>query len=231
MDRSTERVYKRKCFQGRGWTARWLDRVFFALLCGVCLYISVGRFFLSLLLAAAVLLLLTFLDMRRWDKFRQKLWQDAADRLRRETWLRKEAERIRQAGGIVLFPTPDRDALLGFCFRYGLDTVFHGFGEGREDLITEAAAYGCTLVFHPWGKGEAPSREQVTERLRQEAPKGGKRLWRMLLNLPGNRYLLTGGLLLLLSVFFRRALYWRLLGSLCLLIGAFRRSFPAIGET
>ena len=209
--------------------ARWLDRVFFALLCGVCLYISVGRFFLSVLLAAAVLLLLTFLDMRRWDKFRQKLWQDAADRLRRETWLRKEAERIRQAGGIVLFPTPDRDALLGLCFRYGPDTVFHGFGEGREDLITEAAAYGCTLVFHPWGKGEAPSREQVIERLRQEAPKGGKRLWRMLLNLPGNRYLLTGGLLLLLSVFFRHAFYWQLLGSLCLLIGAFRRSFSMIG--
>lgn len=231
MDGSTVRAYKRKCYQGRGWIARWLDRVFFALLCGACMYIPVGRFFLSLLLAAAALLLLTFLDMRRWDKFRQKLWQDAADRLRRETWLRKEAERIRQAGEITLFPTPDREALLGLCLRSGPGTTFHGFGEGREDLIAEAAAYGCTLVFHPWGQGEAPSREQVIERLRQEAPKGGKRLWRMLLHLPGNRYLLAGGLLLLLSVFLRRALYWRLLGSLCLLIGAFRRSFPTTGET
>ena len=62
-----------------------------------------------------------------------------------------------------------------------------------------------------------PTRTQVEERLRQKAPKRTPRLWGRLLRLPGNRYLMTGGLLLFLSMVLRKALYWRLLGSVCLL--------------
>ena len=67
-------------------------------------------------------------------------------------------------------------------------------------------------------------REQMIERLKRDAPKRDRKLWHTLLHLPGNRYLLTGCALLLLSMVLRRALYWRLLGSLCLFIGAVRRA-------
>ena len=230
MDRSMERAYKRKCFQGRGWLARWLDKVFFSALCGICLFILCGSRLLSLLLIAGVLLLLCLLDRKRWNRFRHKLWQDAAHRLKREDWIKQEAEDIRRSGGTILFPTPDRDTFMGACLRFGPGTAFHSFGEPVEELRTEAVAFGCAMSFHPWGEGGEPSRERILERLRQDAPLRDHRLWRKLLHLPGNRYLLTGCLLLLLSVFLRKALYWRLLGSLCLLIGTFRRTFRMMTE-
>ena len=82
-----------------------------------------------------------------------------------------------------------------------------------------------------WQEGPEPRRERVVERLRRNAPKRDGALWKRLLDLPGNRYLLTGVLLLLLSIILRRALYWRILGSLCLLIGAIRRSVTLYRET
>lgn len=230
MDRTIEQAYKRKCFQGRGWMARWLDMGFFSPICGVGLYILSGRILLSLLLMTAVLVFLILLDARRWGRFRQKLWKGVANRLRREDWLRREAERIRQAGETVLFPTPDRDELMGLCLRLGPGTAFHCFGEPKEELMTEVGTVGCTLTFHPWGQGSEPSREQVEDRLRQDAPKRERKLWRMLLRLPGKRYLVIGCLLLLLSIFLQKALYWRLLGSLCLFIGTCRRSFHRVAE-
>ena len=101
--------------------------------------------------------------------------------------------------------------------------MYHCFGERKEDLIDHAKEMGCELIFHPWQEGAKPSREQVLERLRQNALKREHKKWRMLLQLPDNRYLVAGGVLLLLSLFLRRALYWRLLGSLCLTVGALRR--------
>ena len=210
--------------------ARWLDVGFFSFICGVALYILSGRVFLSLLLMIAALSFLILLDARRWGRFRQKLWKDAVSRLRREDWLRQEAERIRQAGETVLYPAPGRDELTGLCLRRGPGTAFHCFGEPKEELRAEALAVGCTLTFHPWGQGSEPSREQVEDRLRQDAPKRERKLWRALLRLPGKRYLVTGCLLLLLSIFLRRALYWRLLGSLCLFVGTCRRSFHRAAE-
>ena len=81
------------------------------------------------------------------------------------------------------------------------------------------------MSFHPWGRGEEPNRDEVNERIIRDAPKGRLKLWQRLLELSGNRYILAGCLLLLLSMGLRKALYWRLLGSLCLMIGALRRAF------
>ena len=225
MDKKTELAYKRICFHGRGTVARWLDRAFFSSLGGVCLYVACRSRLLSVLLFIALSALLVLLHRKRWMKYRRKLWQAAADRLKREDWLRQEAERIRQAGGTILYPTPDGQALLGECLRIGKGAAFHCIGDVREDLIDQARSVGCTIEFHPWGEGTEPSFEQVLDRLRQDAPKTGAKLWPRLLRLPENRYLLTGSVLLLLSIFLKRAMYWRLLGSLCLMIGALRRSF------
>ena len=48
---------------------------------------------------------------------------------------------------------------------------------------------------------------------------------------PLQYFALMGVLLLLLSIILRRALYWRILGSLCLLIGTIRRSVTLYRET
>ncbi len=208
-----------------------MDKVFFSGLCGVCLYVLSGQFFYFMLFAAAMLLLLTMIERQRWNRFRRRLRQDAQTQLKREDWLAKEAERIRKAGGEILFPTPDGDTFMGLCLRLGPGTTFHCFGEPKEDLNATALKTGCALKFHPWGQEGRPSQSQVDEKLRQDAPKSERRLWQILLHLPGNRYLATGFLLLALSIFLKKAIYWRLLGSLCLLIGAFRRSFRTLTET
>ena len=231
MDGSIERAYKRTCFQGRGTIARWLDRVFFALLGGVCLHIVSRNLVLSGLLALGLLVFLILWDRKRWNKYRRQLYQSAATALKREAWVSAASARIQQEGGEILFPTPDRETLMGHCLRLGPGSTLHCFGVPKEDLIAQATAFGCTLVFHPWEEGPAPTRDQVLERLRRDAPMRDTRLWRQLLHLPGNRYLLTGCGLLILSMLLRRALYWRLLGSLCLAIGAFRRSFRLVTET
>ena len=231
MDRTTARAYKRKCFQGRGIVARWLDRVFFSALGGVCLYILLRNLILSLLLGGAFLLLLVLWDRRRWARFRQRLWQRTVDQLQREDWLQQEAERIRRSGGVLLYPVPDLDTLTGFCLRLGQGISFHCVGNAQDNLISAAQALGCSLMFHPWGQGAEPRKEQVMERLVRDAPKRNALPWQKLLHLPGNRYLLTGLLLLLLSMILRRALYWRLLGTMCLVIGTVRRSFHLFVKT
>ena len=231
MDKMTERAYKRTCFQGRGSVARWLDRAFFALLGGVCLYLLCPLLWLSCLLSLALLTFFLVWDRRRWARYRDRLWQDAVQALRREDWLRNRAEDIRQAGGIILYPTPDQDALTGFCLRLGAGAAFHCFGETDEALAAQAQALGGTIVFHPWGQGRLPSREEVEARLRRNAPMRERKLWQMLLHLSYDRYLLTGCVLLMLSILLRRALYWRLLGSLCLMIGAIRRAFRMTATT
>ena len=223
MDKRTERAYKRTCFQGRGAVARWVDRVFFALLGGACLYIACRNFVLSCLLLVGLLAFSLLWERKRWARFRQDLWQRTVRDLRREAWLKGEAARLRQGGGVILYPLPDGEALVGLCLRYGQGTAFHVFGDPKQELIHRAKALGCTLAFHPWREGPEPSQAQVLERLKQNAPKRERTIWRALWQLPGNRYLLTGGVLLLLSLFLRRALYWRLLGSLCMMLGAVRR--------
>ena len=210
---------------------RWLDRAFFSLLIGACLYIVTGKMAVSLLAFGTVLLLHMVIEKRRWCKYRQKLWQKAQDELRREDWLKQKALSIREAKGVILYPTPDMDSLTGLCLQRGQSTSFHCFGDIRNDLVEKAAAFGCTVSFHPWGEGATPSRDQIIRWLERNAPKRDTKLWKRLLHLPGGRYLLTGCLLLLLSILLRRALYWRLLGTLCLLIGALRRSFQTIGST
>ena len=231
MDTRIVHAYKQQCFQGRGIVALWSDRTFFSALTGVCLYIWRRRLIASLLLFAAVFALLTVWDMRRWSRFKRNLLRNAVDRLKREDWMDREAERIRQKGGVTLFPTPDTDSMTGCCLRLGRGTSFHCFGEVKTELIAGAAAYGCTVTFHPWGEGAGPSREQVIQRLERDAPKRDTKLLRRLLSLPGSRYLVTGCMLLLLSIVLRHALYWRLLGSLCLLIGAVRRSVRLVAKT
>ena len=220
-----ERAYKRICFQGRGIITRWTDRVFFSLLGGVCLYIPCRNLTMSTMLFLAMLTFFLLWENRRWTKYKRDLWQKTVNTMKREAWLRQEATRIRQEGGEVLYPTPDAEVLLGFCLRFGAGTSFHCFGEPERDLIRIAEHYGCTLSIHPWQEGEETSPEQVLERLRRDAPKRDRKLLRALLHLPGSRYVLTGCVLLFLSMVLRRALYWRLLGSLCLVIGAIRRAF------
>lgn len=231
MKPSTQRAYKRNCFQGRGTAARWLDRFFFAALGGVCLYILAGSRLLSGMLFGAILLLSAMWGKRRWNRYSDSMRREAAALLRREDWVRHEADRLRQGGGVILHPAPDKDGLKSLCLRYGTGTAFHSFGEPQDDLVRTAVAWGCIMTFHPWGEGAEPESEQVTKRLEQDAPKQKHGLWGKLLLLPANRYILAGGLLLLLSMALRRALYWRLLGSLCLLIGAFRRSFRTLTGT
>lgn len=225
MDRSMERAYKRICFQGRGAIARWTDRAFFSLLGSVCLYLVGRNRLLCGLLFPALMAAFVLWDRRKWTRFQHELWQQTAKTLKREDWLKSEADRLRQKGGVILYPTPDGEEMTGFCLRHGPGTAFHCFGDQEGELISKAKTMGCTVAFHPWQEGDEPSRDQVIERLRQNAPKQGKGVWKALLQLPGNRYLLTGGVLLALSLLLRRALYWRLLGSLCLMIGALRRAF------
>lgn len=231
MDRMTERAYKRQCFQGRGMVARSLDMAFFSLLGGACLYVLIRNLVFSTLLSAGLLLFFILWDRRRWHRYRQCIWQEVARSLRREAWLQQEAERIRGEGGVIIYPTPDRERMMGLCLNLGKDTIFHSFGDTNNDLLAAAEAYGCSITFHSWQEGPEPSQEQVMEWLRRNAPKRDGALWKRLLDLPGNRYLLTGALLLLLSIVLRRALYWRFLGSLCLLIGAIRRSVTLYRET
>jgi len=231
MDRTVEHAYKRACFQGRSVLARWLDRVFFSVLGALSLFILSREKILSGALLFVLLILFVLWDKKRWNIFKKRLWQCTAESMKREEWLQAEAERIRKEGGTVLYPTPNREELMGLCLRLGEGTAFHGFGAPQTNLIAQAAALGCSLAFHPWGKGAEPSRELVLERIRRDAPKGERLAWRRLIRLPASRYLLTGCLLLLLSICLRRALYWRLLGSLCLLIGGVRWSFQRIVET
>lgn len=231
MDRMTERAYMRKCFQGRGMVARSLDMAFFSLLGGACLYVLIRNLVFSTLLSAGLFLFFILWDRRRWHRYRQRIWQEADRSLRREAWLQQEAERIRGEGGVILYPTPDGERMIGLCLNFGQGTVLHSFGDTNNDLLATAEAYGCSVVFHPWQEGSEPSREQVVERLQRDAPKRVYALWKKLIQLPGNRYLLTGVLLLLLSIILRRALYWRILGSLCLLIGTIRRSVTLYRET
>ncbi len=223
-------AYKRKCFHGRGIVARSLDMAFFSLLGGACLYVIKGNLWLSLILSAGLLLAFVLWDRKRWYNYKQRILQEAVKTLSREAWLRQEAENIREAGGVVLYPTPDRERMIGLCLRLGQGNVFHCFEDIKEDLSASVEAFGCSVIFHPWQEGPEPKREQVIELLRRDAPRRDGALWKRLLGLPGNRYLLTGVLLLLLSIFLRRALYWRLLGSLCLLIGAIRRSVTLYRE-
>ena len=230
MDTSTERAYKRACFQGRGVLARWMDRIFFSLLGGLILLILCGRILPSVLLALAVLLTMVLWDRKRWEKYKLRLWKGKAASLRREAWLKQAAEDIRQAGGVVLYPTPDADHLTGLCLKMGSGAAFHCFGERDKTLMNVAGDLGCSLSFHPWGEGEEPDRKRILERIREEAPRHDRSAWRNLVHLPGTRYVLTGFLLLAFSMCLRRALYWRLLGSLCLLIGGLRWSIQRILE-
>lgn len=211
--------------------ARWLDIAFFSALGGMCLYIAGNSFTLAACLSLAMVLLQVLLDQKRWGKYQRQLWQKAKDRLKRENWLRREGEHLRNAGGIILYPTPDEDRLMGMCLRWGPGTKFHCFGEERKVLADLASSMGCTVTFHVWDHGGEPSPEQVAERIRLDAPIRRHQLMPRLRRLPFDRYLLTGSLLLILSIFLKRAFYWRLLGSMCLMIGAFRRSFQRIGET
>lgn len=230
MEGAIERAYKRKCFQGRGTFARLLDRAFFSAFGGVCLYIVIRRMFPSILLFAALFLLLNLMGRRRWQTYRRQLYRSAEAELKREVWLKQEAESFRQQGGVILFPLPRKEELMGLCLRLGPGTAFHAFGGSKQVLTTTAYQMGCTVTFHPWGEGEAPTQEQIEAKIRQEAPPRRGGLWRQLIKLPDNRYLLTGCVLLLLSIFVKGALYWRLLASLCLLIGAVRRSLHMVTE-
>ncbi len=231
MDKATEWAYKRKCFQGRGAWARWLDITFSSALGGVCLYILRGNLTLSVFFSAGLLLLFVVWDRRRWIKYQQKIRREASKAIQRESWMKQEAERIRQAGGLILYPTPDMEKMTGLCLNMKQGMVFHFFGDADEDITTVATKFGCSITFHPWGEGPEPDREQVEERLNRNILRRDGVKWRKVLYLSGNRYLLTGAVLLLISVFLRRALYWRLLGSLCLLMGALRRYFQMVTKT
>ena len=167
MEGAIERAYKRKCFQGRGTAARLLDRAFFSALSGACLFIVLGRLLLSVLLSGAVFLLLSLLSRRRWDRFRRQLWNSVAMELKRENWLKQEAERIRRQGGVILFPLPKEEQFMGLCLRSGPGTAFHTFGEPDKEWMAQAAGLGCSMTFHPWGVGETPNREQIEDRIRQ----------------------------------------------------------------
>lgn len=224
MDKTTERAYKRKCFRGRGRAVCILDRAFFSALGGLSLYILTGQRLLALFLFTAALVLFTLWDRNKWRRFRQKLWLDTAQQLKRENWLKHTAEEIRQGGGILLYPTPNGDAFTGLCLRHGQGTAFHCVGNPDEDLKERALWAGCTATFHPWMEGEAPKAEQVENRLIQTAPKRIAGIWGALLRLSGSRYLLTGFVLLVLSMFLRRALCWRMIGTLCLFIGSVKQA-------
>ena len=230
MDKRTERAYKRKCFLGRGALARWMDTAFSSLFGGACLYILRGNKMLSAFLSAGLLLFFVLWDRRRWIKYKQKLWLEASRALKRESWLKQEAERIRQAGGVIIYPTPDSKEMIGHCLRMGQGISFHCIGDERKELILAVSKLGSAITFHPWEEGSDPDREQIVEKLKSNMPKRNVLLWKDLLQVSGNRYMLAGASLLIISMFLRHALYWRLLGSLCLLIGAIRHSIQMVTQ-
>ena len=222
------RVYKRICFQGRGTLARWLDRIFFSALAGICLLVLRGGIVPACTVFLATLALFVLWDRKRWNDYWRTTFKKAVRDLKREDWLRREAERIRGEGGTILYPEPSREELTGHCLRMGSGTTFHCFGEPQQELIDLASAFSCGISFHPWQEGTEPSREQVMDRLRCDAPKRKRRIWCALLELPGSRYLMAGSVLLIASIFLRRSIYWRCLGMVCLLIGAIKRAFGVI---
>ena len=228
MDGLVTRAYKRTCFQGRGALARWLDRAFFSALGGLCLLIYCKLAWLALLFGLFLLALGCFIGKRRWETYRERLYRQAAQALRREAWMKEAGERIRVQGGVILYPTPDRETLKGACLLRGGGTNFHCFGNPDQALTEETEKLGCSLTFHPWGEGREPTPDEVETRLKLQAPQPRRGLWKTAVTLPGSRYYLAGGVLLLLSMVLRRALYWRLLGSLCLILGTGRRAFSSL---
>ena len=224
------RAYKRICFHGRGILARWLDRVFFSALAGTCLFILQGRFFPACTVFLTALTLFVIWDRKHWNDFWRETWQKAVRDLKREDWLRQEAKRIRECEGVILYPTPNREELTGYCLRTGKGTAFHCFGEPQQELIDLVSSLGCSIFFHPWQEGMEPSREKVMERLHRDAPQRKRRIWCALLQVSGSRYLLAGSLLLMASVFLRHAIYWRCMGTVCLMIGAVKRTFGEIAK-
>ena len=177
MDRVTEQAYKRRCFQGRGLVARSLDMAFFSLLGGACLYVLKRNLGFSILLSGMLLLVFVLWERKRWDRYKQCILQEATKALRREAWLQQEGESIRGKGGVILYPTPDRKDMIGFCLRLGQGTAYHCFGDTNEELLAVAEAFECSIAFHPWQEGPEPSRAQVIERLRREVRIFGQGLY------------------------------------------------------
>ena len=118
--------------------------------------------------------------------------------------------------------------MIGHCLRMGQGISFHCIGDERKELILAVSKLGSVITFHPWEEGSDPDREQIVEKLKSNMPKRNDLLWKDLLQMSGNRYMLAGASLLIISMFLRHALYWRLLGSLCLLIGAIRHSIQMV---
>ena len=104
---------KRICFQGRGAIARALDRVFFAILSGLCLYIACGKLWLSVLMSASILLLQVALAKKRWTSYVRTLRKNTEKQLRQENWMEEEAVKIHAGGERILYPEPNGEELTG----------------------------------------------------------------------------------------------------------------------
>ncbi len=223
MERIIERAYKRDCFQGRGIVGRWTDWLFFSCLGGLLLFIAFRILWLSAVFTACLLLVQLAWASHRWTVYYQTLKNDICASLRRENWLTEEAARIRADSEVVLFPLPGRDRLIESCLNAPKGTRFHCFGTADASLCKVAEDYGCTLVFHPWGMGKKPTEEAVEKRIvdGSNVRKGGR--IGKLFSQTDIRYFITGGALLLLSLFMNHAIYWRLTASVCFFFGTIKR--------
>ena len=214
---------KKICFQGRGTVARALDRVFFAILSGLCLYIACGIWWLSALMSVSILLLQVALAKKRWTSYVRTMRKSTEKQLRQENWMIEEAAKIRAGGERILYPEPNGEELTGFCLNVSKGTRFHCFETENKALEQIAKDYGCVLVFHPKREGETPTDLQIENRIEMETPVRQKHTITRLLAQAESRYYTTGAVLLALSMVLRRAIYWRILASLCFGIGTIKR--------
>lgn len=214
---------KRICFQGRGTIARVLDRTFFAVLGGLCLYIGCGTWWLSALMSISIYLLLFALAKRRWDSYLKSLWNSMKTQLRQENWMEEEAARIRASGETILYPKPDAEKLTGYCLNAPKGTRFHCFEAESTTLAQIAENYGCVLLFHPRREGETPTDDQIESHIEAKTPTGRKHTIIRILSQTESRYYIAGVVLLGLSMVLRRAVYWRILASLCFFVGTIKR--------
>ncbi len=222
MDKKIARAQKRKCFHGRGALARWTDRLFFAGLGGLCLYIVLKNWWLSITSAVCLLSIQMIWAKHRWESYQKDLRKKTSVALRKENWLKEEAVKIRSCGETILFPLPGKEQLSANCLNADKGTRFHCFGDEDKRLCEYAKSYGCILVFHPWGMGKVPTNEDIENRI-AEVSDGSKNALHRIISQTYNRYFLTGACLLLFSITLRHAVYWRLLASLCFIIGAVKR--------
>lgn len=228
MDANTKRYYQKQCFGGRSLFARTVDNVFLCCLIAGALFILGVKSPWPFLIGMVGFLIVAGIEKARWSWFEKRLFEKTAQTLQRESWMRQKAEELKQPNKYLAYPTPENEELIGLCLRLNQGVEIHSFGNEDKDKKNLANAWGHSMVFHAFMPEEKPSMEEIEKRIEKGVKKNRYSFRQVAKAIPINRFFVSGIVLLVLSIFLRRAMYWRLMGSLCLSIGVLRFSFQTI---